>query len=350
MPKSATPEREDNNLAVTKSWEEAEELTTSVPNGRPRAKRRKISFPGAVWLLAGEPTGGWRAELGVFGEDLSPARTRRPADRAAQSQHRRPAPTRSRHICSSFPRLHQRDEVAAVALQLSAKHRPLANIGALAKMWRTLQSGQSTRLRLSRLKPLWIVRSEDGFRRDFIRWIAIYFASFWIVYLAWRIRHFNCDPAILPVVHILTGLGLILMVSLRDPLRDTEEFAKFAKGVAIGAVFLLLPLIPAFDYRRLSRWTYGPLLAAFALFVGLLRFGTGPGASDARVNLGPFQPVEFIKLLLALFLAGYFANKWERLRDLREKRFFLRFLICRASNMPRLCSSPFRSASQCSSS
>ncbi len=102
------------------------------------------------------------------------------------------------------------------------------------------------------------------------------------------------------------------------------------KGVAIGAIFLLLPLIPAFDYRRLSRWTYGPLLAAFALFVGLLRFGTGPGGSDARVNLGPFQPVEFIKILIVLFLAGYFTNKWGRLRDLREKR-FLRFL-----NLPRI--------------
>ncbi len=133
----------------------------------------------------------------------------------------------------------------------------------------------------------------------------------------------------MPAVHILTGLGLILMISLRDPLRDTEEFAKFAKGVGIGAIFLLLPLIPAFNYRRLGRWTYSPLLVAFALFAGLLRFGTGPGESDARVNLGPFQPVEFIKLLLALFLAGYFASKWSRLRDLREKR-FLRFM-----NLPR---------------
>jgi cell division protein FtsI/penicillin-binding protein 2 len=36
--------------------------------------------------------------------------------------------------------------------------------------------------------------------------------------------------------------------------------------------------------------------------------------------------VEFIKILLVMFLAGYFAAKWERLRDLRQKRF----------NLPRL--------------
>ena len=38
------------------------------------------------------------------------------------------------------------------------------------------------------------------------------------------------------------------------------------------------------------------------------------------MNLGPFQPVEVIKILLVFFLAGYFARNWERLRDLREKR------------------------------
>ena len=135
-------------------------------------------------------------------------------------------------------------------------------------------------------------------------------------------------------MHILTGLGLILMISLRDPLRDTEEFAKFSKGVAVGAIFLLLPLLPAFDYRRLARWTYLPLLAAFALFVACCASARDRVQSDARVNLGPFQPVEFIKILLALFLAGYFARKWGRLRDLREKRFSPFPRTCRASNMP----------------
>ncbi len=55
------------------------------------------------------------------------------------------------------------------------------------------------------------------------------------------------------------------------------------------------------------------------LFALLLRFGTGPGSSDNKVNLGPFQPVEVIKILVVLFLAGYFARNWERLRDLRQK-------------------------------
>src|SRR5436305_3013428 len=48
-------------------------------------------------------------------------------------------------------------------------------------------------------------------------------------------------------------------------------------------------------------------------------YGRGPAGNDAKVNLGPFQPVEFVKLLLVMFLAGYFTRNWERLRDLREK-------------------------------
>src|SRR5204862_4014265 len=52
----------------------------------------------------------------------------------------------------------------------------------------------------------------------------------------------------------------------------------------------------------------------------LILFGSGPGASDAKVNLLGFQPVEIIRLLLILFLAGYFAARWDVLRHARETR------------------------------
>jgi cell division protein FtsI/penicillin-binding protein 2/cell division protein FtsW (lipid II flippase) len=316
-------------LAVTKSWEASQKLTTSVIGGERRAPRRRLRLPGLFWLLlaslivaAGLQTV-YSAKVYRQHEAGTPQTSPLNLNTVTSSEQIVP-------YLQFYPSEEQRTSIAHALFGYLQVHRPIPNIGSLAKMWRDMQAEQPAKTPLSRLKPLWTVRGEADFRRDFVKWIGVYFASFWLVYVAWRVRSFNCDPAILPVVHILSGLGLILMVSLRDPLRDTEEFAKFAKGVGVGAIFLLLPLIPGFDYRRLARWTYGPLLAAFALFVGLLRFGTGPGGSDVRVNLGPFQPVEFIKILLALFLAGYFAGKWERLRDLREKR-FLRFL-----NLPRI--------------
>jgi len=39
-----------------------------------------------------------------------------------------------------------------------------------------------------------------------------------------------------------------------------------------------------------------PLLGAIALSITLIFLGSGPSGSDARVNLGPYQPVEAIKI------------------------------------------------------
>jgi cell division protein FtsI/penicillin-binding protein 2/cell division protein FtsW (lipid II flippase) len=197
---------------------------------------------------------------------------------------------------------------------LRAAH-PLRNVGTLAR----LRQQRQPLLPVSKLKPAWVVRTPNEFRREYLIWSTVYFSGFYLVWIAWRARRFPGDIAILPALHLLSGIGLILMVSLRDPLRDTVEFRKFALGVFLGCLLLLLPLVRAFDYRRLADWIYTPLLATFVLFALLLRFGSGPGTSDQKVNLGPFQPVEAIKILVVLFLAGYFARNWERLRDLRQK-------------------------------
>ncbi len=197
---------------------------------------------------------------------------------------------------------------------LRAAH-PLRNVGTLSR----LREQHKSLLPVSRLKPLWVVRTPNEFRRAYLLWSAVYLGGFYLVWFAWRARRASADLAILPALHLLSGIGLVLMVSLRDPLRDTLEFRKFALGVFLGCLLLLLPLVRAFDYQRLADFIYTPLLAAFALFGLLLRFGTGPGTSDQKVNLGPFQPLEAIKILVVLFLAGYFARNWERLRDLRQK-------------------------------
>jgi cell division protein FtsW (lipid II flippase)/cell division protein FtsI/penicillin-binding protein 2 len=228
---------------------------------------------------------------------------------------------------------------AAIAERISSYvqlHRPVPNAGILARLRLSELPELPPKFRfpLARVKPLIVVRTPDDFLRLYIEWTLLYFAAFWLVHLAWRWRRFRGDPAILPAVHLLTGMGLILMVSLRDPLRDTLEFQKFAWGVVLGCAVLLLPLLRLFDYRNFSRWVYTPLLVAFGLFLALIRLGSGPTGSDAKVNLGPFQPVEAIKVLLVFFMAGYFAQNWERLRDLREKTLVPKWL--RWLELPKL--------------
>ncbi len=217
-------------------------------------------------------------------------------------------------LLESFPDRAGRQSVAEGTFEFLQRKRPLANIGALAPLRR------SQKFPLARLKPLTIVRAPAEFRREFLTAAGVYFAAFYFVALVWSLAHFGGDRALLPALHLLSGMGLILMVSLRDPLRDTLEFHKFAVGVGLGCLLLALPSLRVFDYMRLADWCYTPLFGALALFSALLVYGKGPAGNDAKVNLGPFQPVEAVKILLVLFLAGYFTRNWERLRDLREKR------------------------------
>ena len=156
---------------------------------------------------------------------------------------------------------------------------------------------------LARLKPTLTVREAGDFARAFRTWVAVFFAGFYLLHLAWRVRGFGGDTGILPALHLLTGIGLILMVSLRDPLRDTMSLVPFAQGVAVGcAVMLALSFV---DFgKKLAGYSFVPLVASLLLSAALIVLGSGPGLSDAKVNLWGMQPVEAIKILLVLFLAG----------------------------------------------
>lgn len=191
-----------------------------------------------------------------------------------------------------------------------------------------------TRDEFRALKPQFVVRRPAVFTRDLVIWCAVLFVSFFLVHLWWTLRGFNGDRSLLPALLLLTGIGLILMVTLRDPVRDSLIFVDFAQGVAGGC--LLLAVASVLDYEKLfGKLTFVPLLGSFALSALLILFGSGPGTSDAKVNLFGFQPVEFIRVLLIFFLAGYFAREWEILREVRETRPALARLT-RFIDVPRL--------------
>jgi cell division protein FtsW (lipid II flippase) len=187
----------------------------------------------------------------------------------------------------------------------------LGNVGGI----RSAVSGEQFRA----LKPLFVVRTPARFRRAFFLWVAIFLAGFLAAHLWWSLRGFRGDQTLLPAALLLTGVGLILMVSLRDPVRDQLLFVGFAQGAAMGTV--LLAALSGLDYERLfGRLSFVPLLASFVLSALLILLGRGPGTSDAKVNLFGFQPVEIIRILLVFFLAGYFATRWDVLRHARETR------------------------------
>ena len=169
------------------------------------------------------------------------------------------------------------------------------------------------------VEPYLTVRSRADVRGALIMWLALYVLAFQAVSISWRIRRTAGDRVLLSIAHLLTAFGFALMVSRPDPLRESILFARYAQGVMAGLA--LTAVLSTVNLRTavVRHLSYLPLAAAFALSIALLLFGSGPGASHARVNLGPIQPIEAIRILLALFLAGYFARNWELLRAVRAE-------------------------------
>ncbi|HBL28793.1 MAG TPA: hypothetical protein DD490_18315, partial [Acidobacteria bacterium] len=178
-----------------------------------------------------------------------------------------------------------------------------------------LSSGQ-----LREIKPHLIVRRPGAYKTQLALWIGLFLVAFLAVHAVFRLRGFTGDPLLLPIVFLLAGLGLLVMVSIRDPLRDMLLFRTFAQGAVAGLALLVAATWIDVQRSPLKRFTFAPLGAAVALSTLLILFGRGPGGSDVKVNLFGFQPVEVVKILVVLFLAGYLHDRWEFLRDLAEKR------------------------------
>jgi len=168
------------------------------------------------------------------------------------------------------------------------------------------------------LKPRLVVRSVDDFTRRFAEAVALFLAAFWIAHLFRRWRRHDDDPLLLPAVMLLSGLGLMTMCALRDPIRDAMTAGVFAGGVAVGVALLVAASEIDFEASPMRRAVILPLVLASALATLLLLFGSGPGTSGVKVNLFGAQPVEAIRLLVVFALAAYFGRRVEFLRELSE--------------------------------
>ena len=190
--------------------------------------------------------------------------------------------------------------------------RGLTGLQARAHQVQSARPGAETILlldsaELARLKPFFVVRDKSEFRTQLILWSVLVFCAFWAVHIFWSVRGAGGPQYVLPSVLLLSGAGMTLMITLRDPVRDTLAFSTFAQGVAGGC--LVLALASTFDYRRISgKLSYVFLIASFVLSAGLILFGSGPTGSDAKVNLLGFQPAEVIRVLIVFFLPDTLRN------------------------------------------
>ena len=195
------------------------------------------------------------------------------------------------------------------------KNRRLATLNARLGDRRMPPLAVFTAADVAAIKQNLAVRSLDEYRRG-IGYIALVFlAAFWLVHLVRRIAGRTGDLLLLPAMQLLSGLGLMAMIALRDPLRDTDAALGFAHGVALGCLALVVLSFVNFENPRFRRSTVVPFFAAVGLAMALVLFGTGPGESGVKVNLLGVQPIEAIRLLAVLALASYFSRRWELLRE-----------------------------------
>jgi cell division protein FtsW (lipid II flippase) len=167
------------------------------------------------------------------------------------------------------------------------------------------------------VKPFFVVRTRDAFRNQLVWLGGLYLLGFQLIALVWRLRGTRGDRVLLAAAHLLTAIGFAILVSRVDPVRDNLLFVRYAEGILVGLVLMTALSLVDFGTAAFLELSYLPFFGALSLSVLLILFGAGPGRSSARVNLGPVQPIEAIRLLLALFLAGFFSRRWELLRDLR---------------------------------
>jgi cell division protein FtsW (lipid II flippase) len=166
-----------------------------------------------------------------------------------------------------------------------------------------------------------IVRTPEQVSKWYWIIIIVFFIGFFLLHLIVSLRFTETDQYILPIIMLLTGLSLLTLLSLQDPLRD-RFLARSTLWYLIGGftgIFLLL----LFDLRRFTtdsglyrmfvfkdnRGAKGIQWAGLAMLLLLLTIilGTGPEGSGVKVNLFGFQPSEIVKFLIIIFLAGFFA-------------------------------------------
>jgi cell division protein FtsW (lipid II flippase) len=211
--------------------------------------------------------------------------------------------------------------------------RTLPNVGAIAHA-NVEGKPLFTAANVAALKPFLTVRTPREFRLQVLLFGCMYLLAFHLVSLVWRLRGIRGDRLLLAVAHLLTAIGFAVLLSRPDPLRDSLLFVRFAEGTVVGLLVMTALSLIEFGGARFVELSYLPLAGALSLSVVLILFGSGPGSSHAKVNVGPLQPIEAIRLLLALFLAGYFARRWELLRALRS-RVVREFRVPEWLNLPR---------------
>lgn len=125
-----------------------------------------------------------------------------------------------------------------------------------------------------------------------------------------KTKYNNPDPLLLPLALTLGGLGLAMVLRLKPNL-----FPMQALWMAIGIVCFVISAQFFRHMEKFSDYKYLCGILGIGLMLTAILFGVDIGGNKNWVIIGPvrFQPSEFAKILIVLFLAAYLAERHELL-------------------------------------
>jgi cell division protein FtsW (lipid II flippase) len=120
----------------------------------------------------------------------------------------------------------------------------------------------------------------------------------------------HADPYLFPLMAVLASFGIVVIYRIDDTLAREQ-----AQWFVVGLILFAATIVFLRDYRRLERYRYVIAFASIALLVAPRLPGIGASDNGAylavRIGSIKFQPAEFAKLGIVIFLASY-------LRDTRQ--------------------------------
>jgi cell division protein FtsW (lipid II flippase) len=133
---------------------------------------------------------------------------------------------------------------------------------------------------------------------------AYFLAICLAAHLYLRARLPNADPYLFPLVALLTAVGLVMIYRIDETLARDQ-----ANWFVLGLVLFALTIHFLRDYDVLERYRYTIAGVGILLLLAPRVPGLGEQVNGAYlgVKLGPiaFQPAEFAKLCIVVFLASY---------------------------------------------
>ncbi|HSL01291.1 MAG TPA: FtsW/RodA/SpoVE family cell cycle protein [Rubrobacteraceae bacterium] len=142
---------------------------------------------------------------------------------------------------------------------------------------------------------------------------AYYVGTLFALYLWVRVLLPHSDVLLLPIVTLLTGLGLVMIYRLTFDIEGVEDLALTqAIWILIGSGAMFFIVVFFRNYGRLFDYKYLLALGAVALIASTFTpLGYEVNGARLWIGIGPvnFQPSEFARIALVVFFAGYLAEK-----------------------------------------